>query len=329
MKTVTPASNAARGVVGTAVLIAVVLLALNFNKLPVIGNSNVIEVQFAEAGGLKGGDAVMISGAEIGKVREVRLEGDKVIADVVVTNERVQIGDRTRAKIITITLLGRAAVELQPQGSGALGEGDVVPVERTEAPFNINTTLDQLTSTTGAIDKDQLARALEESRTTLDGTADNIGPALEGITKLTSAVERNDDELLSLLDRAGRVSDVLASRNQQIETLLGSGTSLLGQLDARQKVIDSLLMNVTSLANQLRAVLDENREVFGPALDELDSVVEQLNDNKEEIQSSIVGVQGYATAFNEAISSGPWFDAYIQNLTSPGTLAPVLSGILD
>lgn len=294
-----------------------------------MGNSNIIEVEFAEAGGLKGGDAVMISGAEIGKVREVSLEGDKVIADVVVTNERVQIGDRTRAKIITITLLGRAAVELQPQGSGSLGRGDTIPVDRTDAPFNINNTLDQLTTTTGAIDKDQLASALAETSTTLEGTEDDIGPALEGITKLTSAVERNDDELLSLLNRAGRVSDVLASRNQQIETLLGSGSSLLQQLDSRQKVIDNLLVNVTSLADQLRAVLDENREVFGPAIDELTTVVRQLNDNKEEIQSTIVGVQGYATAFNEAISSGPWFDAYIQNLTSPGTLAPVLSGILD
>ena len=42
----------------------------------------------------------------------------------------------------------------------------------------------------------------------------------------------------------------------------------------------------------------------------------------------MTGLRGYATAFGDAASTGPWFDAYIQNLTDPATLAPVLSGIL-
>ena len=54
-----------------------------------------------------------------------------------------------------------------------------------------------------------------------------------------------------------------------------------------------------------------------------------LNENKKSLQDSITGLRGYATAFGEAISSGPWFDAYIQNLTSPGTLAPIISGAIQ
>ncbi len=36
----------------------------------------------------------------------------------------------------------------------------------------------------------------------------------------------------------------------------------------------------------------------------------------------------YVSILGNIIGTGPWFDAYIQNLTDPATLAPVLSGIL-
>ena len=52
-----------RGLVGTLALVLVVLAAMNFNSLPLVGNRGVISVEFAEAGGLKEGDSVLISGA--------------------------------------------------------------------------------------------------------------------------------------------------------------------------------------------------------------------------------------------------------------------------
>jgi phospholipid/cholesterol/gamma-HCH transport system substrate-binding protein len=67
--------------------------------------------------------------------------------------------------------------------------------------------------------------------------------------------------------------------------------------------------------------------VLGPALDELDQLVDMLNENKKNLQDTITGLRGYTTAVGEALASGPWFDIYLQNLTSPATLAPILSGV--
>ncbi len=323
-----PEKLAARGIVGTVVLVLVVLAALNINKLPLIGNSDVVHVDFAEAGGLKGGDSVMISGAQVGKVRQVRLDGKKVVADVVLTDPDVVLGDRTEARIITMTLLGRAAVELEPRGTGEIKSGGSIPVERTSSPYNLTSTLNELTDTTAAIDKSQLAAALDQASKTLVSSSPDLKPALDGITMLSRAVSSNDDDLRSLVAHANNVTAVLASRDQQIASLLGSGKSLLGELDARQDVVVRLLRSARELAAQLRLLLKDTDDVLAPALDELDGVVDVLNKNKDNLQASIVGLRGYATAFGEAISSGPWFDAYIQNLTSPGTLAPVLSGIV-
>ena len=328
MSAISPDRLAIRGVVGTVALVVVVLAALNLNKLPLIGHSDVIHVQFAEAGGLAGGDAVMISGAEVGKVRDVRLDGEHVVADVVITNGDVVLGDQTGARIITVTLLGRAAVELDPRGSGVLDAGDTIPVGRTSSPYNLTSTLNQLTETSAEIDKHQLAAALEKASSTFRASSPDLGPALDGISSLASAVSANDDELRSLVDRADRVTAVLASRGEQMTSLLAAGRSLLAQLDARQNVIIGLLRSARSLSAQLRALLRDTDDVLDPALKELDGVVDVLNQNKANLQGTIDGLRGYVTAFGEAVSSGPWFDVYIQNLTSPGTLAPILPTVL-
>ncbi|MCR1785138.1 MCE family protein [Nocardioides carbamazepini] len=327
-RVVSPDRLAVRGLLGTVVLALVVVAALNINRLPLIGNSDVVHVRFAEAGGLKGGDAVMVSGAQVGRVREVRLDRSHVVADIVLIDSGIVLGDRTEARIITMTLLGRAAVELVPRGRGEIGAGESIPLARTSSPYNLTSTLNELTETTAEIDKEQLAAALDQASQTLGSASPDLRPALDGITALSRAVSANDDELRSLVARADSVTGVLASRDQQIASLLGSGRSLLGELDARQDVVVGLLKSARELAAQLRLLLKDTDDVLGPALDELDGVVGVLNENREDLQASIVGLRGYATAFGEAISSGPWFDAYIQNLTSPGTLVPVLSGVI-
>lgn len=327
MSVPSPERRALRGLVGTVTIALVVVVSLNFNRLPLVGNNDVIHVEFAEAGGLRGGDSVLVSGAPVGKVRDVGLEDGVVVADLVITDSQVRLGDRTKARIVTVTLLGRAAVELVPDGNGDMARGDTIPVLRTDSPYNITSALNQLTSESEAINKAQLQAALDEVATTLDTSSESIGPALRGVTSLSQAISSNDDELAELLGRANRVTDVLADRNSQIASLLTSGQSLLSELDARQRVVVSLLESTRVLTYQLRSVMSENARVIGPALDELNTLVTLLNRNKKALQDTITGLRGYATAFGDAASTGPWFDAYIQNLTSPSTLVPILSGV--
>jgi phospholipid/cholesterol/gamma-HCH transport system substrate-binding protein len=320
--------RARRGLMGTTLIVLVVLASLNLNRLPLVGNSEVIHARFAEAGGLRGGDSVVVSGAEIGKVREVTLEDGVVEADLALTDPDVELGDQTEARIITTTLLGRAAVELVPAGGGDLEAGETIPVERTDSPYSITSALNQLTTESGQIDKEALQRAIDQASSVLEGSQGSVGPALRGITDISRAIAANDDQLATLLDRATRVTGVLADRDQQVASLLTAGESLFAELDARQRVVDDLLSSAQALATQLRAVLEENAQVIGPALRQLNDIVAVLNRNKKAIQDTLVGLRGYATAFGDAASTGPWFDAYIQNLTDPATLAPILSGIL-
>ena len=93
------------GLIGTVIVICVVLAAFEYNKLPFIKNTNDYSAYFSEAGGIKTGSTVRISGMGVGRVTEVRLDGTKVRVGFTV-RKGVELGDRTEAAIKTETILG-------------------------------------------------------------------------------------------------------------------------------------------------------------------------------------------------------------------------------
>ena len=66
------------GAISLVVVVGLVLLAFNAEKLPVIGGGTTYYADFSEAGGLKANDEVRIAGVRVGKVDSVSLDGDHV-----------------------------------------------------------------------------------------------------------------------------------------------------------------------------------------------------------------------------------------------------------
>lgn len=315
------------GIIVTILLGLVMLLTFKFQALPYVDSSRHLSADFAEVGGLRSGDEVLISGAIVGKVTDAKLLNGHVRVDFTVADDKIRLGSATHAAVKTITLLGKAGLELIPSGGGDI-TADNIPLDRTSSPYDVTQALSELTTQTTQIDVGSLATALNTLSGTFKSTPKELKGALSGITAVSQTIGKHDQALQQLLARSKDVTGVLASRNAKVTTLLGTGNVLLTELNRRQQVIVALLSDTAALSNQISATVTENNTVLNKALGQLNQVTALLNRNKVNIQQAIVGLNSYATELGEAVSSGPFFDAYIQNLTSPGTLAPVISGLL-
>lgn len=316
------------GVLGTVTILLLMVAAMRFGSLPFVGGGRDLAAYFTEAGGLRVGSPVLVSGAKVGKVDSISIHRDQVRVGFTITNTRVKLGDATTAAISTLTLLGKAGLELVPRGNGDLRSGASIPAARTSSPYDITDALAELTTRSSAIDVGQLSKALSTASGTLAATPVDLQRALQGITAVARTVSENGDTLESVLSRTKNLTDVLQNRNARVATLLTSGADLLAELNARQQAVVDLLSGTTRLTSQLSRLVEENRADLRPALMDLNKVTALLNRNKENLQKTIEGARDYAVEFGDTISSGPFFDAYVQNLTSPITLAPVLSGVL-
>ena len=314
------------GLITSLAILAGMAVAVQFGRLPTMNGGRHLSAYFTEAGGLEVGSAVLVSGAEVGEVDSISIDGNRVRVDVTVTSSQVELGNATTAAISTLTLLGKAGLELEPRGTGDLPQGAEIPVARTSSPYDITEALAELTTRSTAIDVDQLSEALSTTSKTLADTPIDLERALEGVTDVGRTISENGETLESLLERSRNLTKTLQSRNGRVATLLTSGAGLLADLEERQQLVVDLLSGITRLTAQLSRLIEENRADLKPALVKLNEVTALLNRNKANLQKTIEGARDYTVEFGDLISSGPYFDAYVQNLTSPGTLAPFLSG---
>ncbi|MEE3754667.1 MCE family protein [Mycobacterium intracellulare] len=309
------------GVMGTVILACVTVVAFQYNRLPFIKNTNDYAAYFAEAGGIKPGNAVRVSGMGVGRVSDLRLEGTKVRVGFTV-REGVELGDRTEAAIKTETILGAKMLELTPRGDGRLS--GTIPLERTTSPYDLPDALGDLTTTISGLDTAQLSTALTTLANTLKATPADLKPALEGVARFSDTLNGRDAQLRSLLGNADRVSAVLGKRSQQIAGLVANSNALLAALLDERDSLDALMNNLTAVSGQISGLVNDNRSQLKPALDKLNGVLEILDNRKDDIQKTLPKFKRYAMSFGECLGSGPFFKAYVANLV-PGQIGgPVL-----
>lgn len=302
------------GIIGVAVSACLVLAGLQYDRLPFLFGNVRYEALFEDAGGLMPGDFVTLAGVNVGKVDKIELDG----ADVRVTfsmNESIRLGDSSGADIKTNTILGRKSLQVTSDGSDVMRVGSTIPLERTNSPYSLNDALGDLTSTVADLDTNQLNDSLNAVSETLSDTPPELRAALDGVTRLSQSINSRDESLKDLLGRAEDVTKILADRSDQINALLVDGNQLLGELDRRRNAISELITNVSTVSQQLTGLVQDNEQQMKPTLDKLNSVVANLQGNRDNITRALDGLAPYARSLGEAVGSGPFFMAYVANFS--------------
>jgi len=305
------------GSVGILVVVAVVIAAFSYDKIPFINGTSDYSAYFAEAGGIKPGSDVRVSGLSVGSVSSVHLEGTKVLVDFTVENG-VEMGDRTEAAIKTETVLGSKMLEVTPRGDGELT--GVIPLERTKSPYDLPTALGDLTTTISALDTTQLSSALTTLAETFKDTPPDLKIALDGVARFSDTLNARDEQLRNLLANAHKVTDVLGKRSDQIASLVVNTNALLSEVLSQRDSIDALMNNLTAVSQQISGLVDDNRTQLKPAIDKLNGVLGILDNRKQELQRTFYLLRRYAMSFGEVLGAGPFFKASLVNL-APGQFA--------
>jgi len=301
------------GAVSLAVIAAMILAAFRAEDLPLIGGGDTYYAAFSEAGGLKPNDEVRVAGVRVGKVQSVDLDGDHVRVEFNV-EDGVGFGNATGAAIKVKTLLGAMYLALEPEGEGQLEEEAVIPVARTTSPYDVVDAFSGLADTSERIDTDQLATSLDTLSSLMANTPEEFQSALRGMSALSQNIAARDAQLNELLGNMEKVSRVLADRNGDLVKLMEDGDKLFRALVARREAVHNLLVATSQLSRELTLLVKQTRADLKPALDHLDSVVDMLNKNQENLDNSLRLMAPFYRVFANTLGTGPWFDTYIQNL---------------
>jgi phospholipid/cholesterol/gamma-HCH transport system substrate-binding protein len=309
------------GLAGTLVAVAIVIGALNFDKLPFFNSDAQYSAYFAEAGGLKAGAPVQVAGYRVGKVSAVELDGARVLVKFAI-HEHIHFGDRTEANIRTKTLLGAKLLEVTPRGDGELS--GPIPLDRTRPPYQLPDALGDLSVTVSGLNTGQVTDALATLSNTFRDTPPQLKVAVDGIGRFAQTIDSRDAQLRSLLTNASKATGVLSERSDQIVGLVNDTNALLVQLQSQSASLEQVSSSLSAFAKQLAGFISDNKSQLHPALDKLNGVLAIVDARKARLQLAIKYLNQYALALGETVASGPFFKAYVANLLPGQYLQPFI-----
>lgn len=307
------------GIFGIVLVTCLVLMSFGYSGLPFMPQGKSYEAFFTDAGGISPGDDVNVSGINVGSVSDVALAGDT--AKVTFTVDRkVRVGDQSMVSIKTDTVLGQKSLAVTPQGAGSVTS---IPLGRTTTPYTLNTALQDLGQNASELDKPRFEQAIQVLTDTLQDATPHLRSALDGVTDLSRSLNRRDAALEQLLMHAKRVSDTLAQRSGQVNQLIVDGNLLFAALDERRQALGSLIAGIDDVSQQLSGFVADNRREFGPALEKLNLVMDNLLERREHIGEALRRLPPYATTLGEVVGSGSGFNINLYGLP-PVSLSEVL-----
>jgi phospholipid/cholesterol/gamma-HCH transport system substrate-binding protein len=310
------------GFIGVVLIALVIAIGLKPDEL--IQRATMVQYQarFAEAGGLAAGNDVVISGVKVGAVSKLSLQHN---GDALVTfhlNGTVELASETTAHIRTGSVLGQRVLALESAGRGRMHPLDVIPLSRTSSPYSLSEAVSDLTTNIAATDTDSLNNSLDTLSVTLDQIAPQLGPAFEGVTRLSQALNGRNKSLGELFKGAADVTKILSQRSAQVNTLILNANDLLGVLGERRQEIVQLLANTSAVAEQLSGLVHDNESKLAPTLEKLNSVNAMLEKNRDNLSKALPGLAKYQLMAGEALSVGYAFEGEAINTIPTQFLQP-------
>jgi phospholipid/cholesterol/gamma-HCH transport system substrate-binding protein len=309
------------GFLGAVLIVLVIAVGLQPERLIQWATSVRHQALFSEAGGLLVGNDVTLSGIKVGSVTDVALRNGDALVTFTVPG-KYPLGSQTTAHIRTGSLLGERVLTLESAGDGTLRQSEVIPVTRTSSPYSLTDALGDLTTNAAGMDTRSLNQSLDTLTEVVDQIAPQLGPTFDGLSRLSRSINGRNENLAALLESASSVTDVLSQRSQQLNTLILNANDLLAVLDDRRQAIVELMANTAAVSQQLTLLVADNEKELAPTLEKLNSVAAVLEKNHDNIGQFLNGFAEFQVTQGETVANGPYYNAYVPNLSPAQLLQP-------
>ncbi|BBX67375.1 MCE family protein [Mycolicibacterium psychrotolerans] len=242
-------------------LIFAAAMAFGYIRLPAmfgIGRYQVT-VELPRTAGVYPGGNVTYRGAEVGRIKGVHLT-ETGVAAVLSLKSGTAIPADLDAQVHSQSAVGEQYIALLPRRDSApLKNGDVISVDRTRVPPDLDSVLDSLNTGLDAIPHDDLKTVVDESYVAFGGLGPDLSRLVTAGGRLAAGARQNLDPLVNLIDQS---QPILEAQNDS-QTAVGVWTTHLStisqQLQANDAAVAELLVQGGPAVEEVRLLLERIR----------------------------------------------------------------------
>lgn len=303
--------------IGLVTLLVVVLLAgaVGLASRLSLGDDRYTAV-LEHTGGLRVGEEVQVAGVGVGQVTAIELGEEQVQVDFTVDGD-LRLGGATTAEVKVATLLGTHFLLVSPAGAGTLADA-TIPLERTRVPYNLQDVIDEGVPELDTFDSAAIEESLGQVARTVEAAGGELGPALDGVRRLSTVVADRSDDLGALLRAARQVTGQLRDSGGDLVELMRQADVILDALRTRRGTIHALLGDLAALGEQLSGVVEDTADDLAPTLRDLTLVTDLLTEHDADVREAVRNLAPAARYFANATGTGSWLDLYVPGATPDG-----------
>jgi len=320
------------GITTMLVLAAFVGLAFSVGILHLLEKAYPVKADFTDAAGITSGADVRVAGIKAGRVTGVKADHErgKVVISMVV-KKGVHLGPDTHAEVALETLLGTRFVRLsgpvvKPYLEDEPESARVIPNDRTKTPFDIFELTKVGTRSVEATDTTKLNQFVKDLADITEGKHDQLAQLLDGVNKVSTAVNDRQAQLRQLLDRFDQLSALLAEKDQTLVGLIDQSQGILNLVEQRRNDIAAGLNSTDQLTGSLSALLSANKGLLNSILSTLHPTLDVITKNQQHVDAALSWIGPGALGLSKATTHGPWADIYVRSVGPD--IPAVLCGVL-
>jgi phospholipid/cholesterol/gamma-HCH transport system substrate-binding protein len=252
-----------------ACVAALVMSGCGFSpyKLPLPGGADLgdkpytVKVEFRDVLDLVPQSAVRVNDIAVGKVTDIKLKGWTAVVTIKV-NRDAELPDNTEATIRQTSLLGEKFVSLAPPktgASGALGDGDTIPLDRAGRNPEIEEVLGaaSLLFNGGGLEKTNTI--VKELNNALGGNEPEVKELIQTTSSFISQLDDNKAELLTSLEKVNRLAVATNDQKAAITGALDDLPAALRVVNDQRDDLVKLLQSLDRLSDAATGVIRDSK----------------------------------------------------------------------
>lgn len=316
-----------RVAVATTLMGLVLVGVLRVIERPVDGETDTYTAMFTDANGLRRGDDVRLYGVQVGKVREVELDGALARVRFTVVRDRVLYTDATIA-IRYQNLTGFRYLEIrQPaQPGGRRDPGAVFGTAETVPDFDITRLFKGLQPVLAQLSPDDLNRFATSILAVIQGDGTGLGQALGAIDTLSRYASDRQAVLSTLAANLAQVADHLGGKSGNAMKLLTNLTNLFITITEKLPGLVDFAAGIPVVLQPLRGMLTV-LGVTGERGRDLDAALQRAFPDPHDAVAAFESLPGLIQAMAQAVpQTGPGLVCTHGNTSAPEPLHVLLAG---
>lgn len=207
---------------------------------------------------------VKLRGVLVGEVRGVHSDGTGATMDLALDAGTVGlIPENVSARLLPKTLFGEKFVDLVvPERASAarLGEGDVIPQDRSATAIELEKVLDNLLPLLRTVRPEKLNATLGALATALEGRGDKLGENLALVQRYFGELNPQLGTIKADLAGLADVSEIYADAAPDLVAMLRNFAVTTATIAGKAQVYAGFLAGTTGFATTARAVVAENAD---------------------------------------------------------------------